>query len=199
MDRQLREHLRAWEATGDPEAERQYVVARLRRGDLSRGAVECAAYVGDAVCGELLGAGARRPGHGILEFVAGLPTPDHEVSLRAGLLVLDAWTPGEADWSTTQLDLVDAVRTWLECPCAEHRTSIALAEGPLRGDDAFGLRGWLAAVLPGDGRCGAHGVACPGFAVPARGHHPDLRARLATLLVPWVLTRDVPAAWKGCY
>lgn len=200
MDARLREHLRAWEA-GDVEAERRYLAARLRSGDVSSAALRCAAWVGDPAARALLGADAPAPrARGILGFVAGLPCPDHEVALRAGLVVLDAWSPGGSAWSAVEQQVVDAVRAWAECPCARHLAEVDLAAVPLADADPFGLRGWLsAAVLRG--ACGqrSHGVACPAFAVPTAGDHPALRERLRGLLVPWVLTRQVAPAWRGCY
>jgi hypothetical protein len=210
VDEQLRKDLRAWQTSGDAEAERRYLVARLRRGDLSWGAVECAAYLGDAVCRELLGEDALGffpPESGLSFFIHDLPIPDHEVGLRASLLVQETFRRSEPWWTAKHDATLEALRAWLDCVCPEHRTALEAAARQLvlgsgrPFDDP--LAAWVHHV-PGDDppRCGnlVHRVSnLEAGAAPGRKVQDAFRERLTALLLPWVLVRDVPARWSVCH
>lgn len=215
MDARLREHLRAWQASGDPEAERRFLVARLRADDLSWGAIECAAYLGDEVCRDLLGEDvlAFFPAEtGISSFVRDLPCPDHEVALRAALALLDASTAPVAAAEPLFRAGVDAARAWLGCPCQRHwaaaqRVAAELekkkpsvtwaavtAEDP---DRILADVHWTLKSLSHDGSLRTHGAAphpvpCHADFPAGREEQARLREAIARALHPWVLERDEP-------
>jgi hypothetical protein len=212
MDAKIRELQRRWQTTGDPEAELQYLVARLRTGDLSWGAIECAAYLGDEVCRGLLGEdglGFLPKSSGVEFFFNDLPRPDGEVLMRAGFCVIRHLEPHLAQWKCQVREALHAATQWVECPCDEHDEQAKLAaEGLLAAcpeiQGSVYQDGRPVTMLHTIWSFLRHAVdKDPNIVLGVRPvevwddkAQESIRRDLVGALVPWVLTRSIRPAWR---
>lgn len=85
MDERLRQLARAWQESGDPQAEAAWIAAAMRAGQLSRASLRVAAWCGDEVARDALGIpglSVEAPRTGIRRFVSDLPSADVVVRRR---------------------------------------------------------------------------------------------------------------------
>lgn len=118
MDERTQALLRRWQDEGDAEAERDYLLARLRAGELSWLRIETAAYLGDEVAASLLGEDALAldpPKSGIGKWFEELPLQRsnawRERLLLALFADLIADLPAELAEAFETLDVARAIAT----------------------------------------------------------------------------------------
>jgi len=169
--------LRRLERRAPPVERGRLLRERLRAGRLDPDRLSLAAYLGDRVASETLGADAPVPSADLREWVALLAPWGKEACVRAAVAAARrAVGPSPA---------LAAAEAWLACPCPGHRRAAGVAAGhaaePLPAEAAA-----RAAAVDDEARYSASGMAMHAV-VAADARTPGVRREVEGELLRWAL------------